>query len=300
MATLRDWVSATADTLTANGINPRDAAFDVEVLARHALGWTRAHWLSRLRDPLPGQPGSFAARVEPFLARRRGREPVAQITGVREFWGLDMAVTSDVLSPRPETELVVEIALAKMVPHSRSWAIADVGTGSGCLAVALTRELSSARVVATDISRAALTVAEGNAARHGVADRITFHETRFLNGVSGPYDLIVSNPPYIPDHELATLAPEVAYYEPRAALSGGPDGLDPARTLLPAALANLRDGGWIVMEIGADQSDGVRRIASQTGLVVVEICPDLQGIPRAVIMRGATADAGHRGAIPPE
>lgn len=225
---------------------------------------------------------------------------MAQITGVREFWGLDMAVTSDVLSPRPETELIVEIALAKMVPHAASWAIADVGTGSGCLAIALTRALSSARVVATDISRAALTVAEGNATRHGVADRITFHETRFLDGVPGPYDLIVSNPPYIPDRELTTLAPEVAHYEPRAALSGGPDGLDPARALLPAALANLRDGGWIVMEIGAGQSDGVHRIASQAELVVVEICPDLQGIPRAVIMRGATADAGHRGALPPE
>ena len=300
MATLRDWVSAASDTLTANGVDPRDAAFDVEVLARHALGWTRAQWLSRLRDPLPGPPGSFAARVEPLLARRCGREPVAQITGVREFWGLDMAVTPDVLSPRPETELLVEIALTKMVPHARPWAIADVGTGSGCLAVALTRELSSARVVATDISRAALTVAEGHAARHGVADRITFHETRVLNGVPGPYDLIVSNPPYIPDRELTTLAPEVAHHEPRTALSGGSDGLDPARALLPAALANLREGGWIVMEIGAGQSDGVRRIASQAGVVVVDICPDLQGIPRAVIMRGATADAGHRGAIPPE
>jgi release factor glutamine methyltransferase len=291
MATLRDWVSAASDTLTANGIDARDAAFDVEVLARHVLGWTRAQWMSRLGDPLPGPTGSFAALVEPLLARRSRREPVAQITGSREFWGLEFAVTSDVLSPRPETEILMEHALDRMVPHDRPWAIVDVGTGSGCLAIALARELKSARVVATDISRAALTVAQGNAVRHGVADRITFHKARFLDGVPGPYDLVVSNPPYIPDGALATLAPEVADHEPRAALSGGRDGLDPARALLPAASANLSEGGWIVMEIGAGQSDEIRRIAGQTGVTVVEIAPDLQGIPRAVVMRSGADDA---------
>lgn len=300
MPTLRDWVLAASDTLTAHGIDARDAAFDVEVLARHALGWTRAQWMSRLRDPLPDPPGSFATLVDPLLARRCRREPVAQITGSREFWGLDMAVTSDVLCPRPETELLIEIALARLVPHDRPWAIVDVGTGSGCVAIALARALTRARVVATDISRAALTVAEGNAARHGVADRITFHETRFLDGVPGPHDLIVSNPPYIPDRDLATLPLEVSQYEPRVALSGGRDGLDPARALLPAASATLSEEGWIAMEIGAGQDEEVRRLASQAGVTIVEIAPDLQGVPRAVVMRKAAANAGPGDDTPPE
>ncbi len=288
MATLRDWVSAACQQLTAAGIDTQDAAFDVEVLARHALAWTRAQWLSRLRDQVPGTPGSIDALVGPLIERRCRREPVAQITGVREFWGLDMTVTPDVLIPRPETELLVETTLTRLAPRTAAWAIADVGTGSGCLSVALASELTSARIVATDISPAALAVAERNAARHGVVDRITFRETRFLDGVPGPYDLIVSNPPYIPDHELAALAPEVRRHEPRSALSGGRDGLDPTRELLPAACSCLREGGWIVIEIGAGQSEPVRDIARRAALELVEIRPDLQGIPRAVVMRRGT------------
>lgn len=289
MTTLRDWVSVASRELVNAGIEQRDATIDVEVLARHALGWTRAQWLSRLRDALPGSPGHFTSLVDPLIARRSHREPVAQITGVREFWGLDMAVTADVLSPRPETELLVEIALAKLAPRSTPCAIADVGTGSGCLAVALTHELTQAHVMATDISPAALAVAERNARHHGVSDRVTFRETRFLDGVPGPYDLILSNPPYVPDRDRATLAPEVARYEPAAALYGGVDGLDPARTLLPAAATSLREGGWLVMEIGVGQGAAVRRLASEARLTVEEICPDLQGIPRAVVMRPATS-----------
>ncbi|MDA1094297.1 MAG: peptide chain release factor N(5)-glutamine methyltransferase [Acidobacteria bacterium] len=288
MATLRDWVSVASRRLVQAGIQPRDAAFDVEVLARHALGWTRAQWLSRLRDDLPGAPGHFSGLVDPLIERRYRREPVAHITGVREFWGLDMTVTADVLSPRPETELLVEIALSKLLPRSAPWAIADVGTGSGCLAVALARELPQARLTATDLSAAALTVAERNAQRHGVQASIAFRETRFLDGSPGPYDLIVSNPPYIPEHARTTLTPEVARYEPAVALFGGMDGLDPVRALLPIAAMSLRPGGWLVMEIGVGHSEEVRQLASEALLSVEEIRPDLQGIPRAVVMRLAT------------
>ncbi len=288
MATLRDWVSVASRRLVQAGIQPRDAAFDVEVLARHALGWTRAQWLSRVRDELPGAPGHFSALVDPLIERRYRREPVAHITGVREFWGLDMTVTADVLSPRPETELLVEIALSKLLPRSAPWAIADVGTGSGCLAVALARELPQARLTATDLSAAALTVAERNAQRHGVQASIAFRETRFLDGFPGPYDLIVSNPPYIPEHARTTLAPEVARYEPAVALFGGKDGLDPVRALLPIAAVSLRPGGWLVMEIGVGHSEEVRQLASEALLSVEEIRPDLKGIPRAVVMRHAT------------
>ncbi len=285
MATLQGWVSAACQRLRAAGIDGRDASFDVEILARHALGWTRAQWLSRLRDQAPDTAGGMDALVGPLIDRRSRREPVALITGVREFWGLDMVVTPDVLIPRPETELLVEIALARLADPRRPWVIADVGTGSGCLAVALATEMVHARVVATDISPEALAVALGNAARHGVSDRVAFHETRFLDGAPGPYDLVVSNPPYIPDTDLAALAPEVARHEPRSALSGGRDGLDPARTLLPVASARLRGGAWLVMEIGVGQSQSVRDIAGGAALEVVEIRPDLQGIPRAVVMR---------------
>ena len=272
--------------LVAAGIDERDVALDAEVLARHVLGWDRARYFSRVRDPIPA---TFDERFDPLVERRCRREPVAQITGWREFWGLDIAVTPDVLVPRPESELLVETSLALLVDRSAAWDIADVGTGSGCLAVALALELPRARVTATDLSPAALAVAVGNATRHGVADRVSFHDARGLDGQPGPYDLIVSNPPYVPVSEMASLAPEIARYEPASALCGGPDGLDPARELIPAAASRLRAGGWLVMEIGARQDAAVSElVAGQPELSLVEIRKDLQRIPRAAVMRRAS------------
>ncbi len=268
--------------LVAAGIDERDVALDAEVLARHVLGWDRARYFSRVRNPVPP---SFDERFDPLVVRRCRREPVAQITGWREFWGLDIAVTPDVLVPRPESELLVETALALLVDRAASWDIADVGTGSGCLAVALARELQCARVTATDLSPAALAVALGNATRHGVSDRVSFHDARGLDGRPGPYDLIVSNPPYIPEPEMARLSPEIARYEPASALCGGPDGLDPARELIPAAALRLRAGGWLVMEMGAGQDAAVTElVARQPELSLLEIRKDLQGIPRAAVI----------------
>ena len=288
METLGDWVAVNRRRLIAAGVDPHDALLDVEVLARHALGWNRARWLSRLGDPAP--PG--LDRAGPLVARRRRREPVAQIIGSREFWGLEFEVTSDVLTPRPETELLVETALARLDDRAAVWSLADVGTGSGCLAVALSHELPRARCVATDISAAALGVARQNAARHGAAGRIAFHETPFLDGLDGPYDLIVSNPPYIPDHEMATLPPEVGRHEPGTALRGGRDGLDPARAIAPAAAARLRPGGWLLLEIGVDQDTEIGVIAAAAGLDLIEIAPDLRGIPRVAVMRMAAPGPG--------
>jgi release factor glutamine methyltransferase len=276
-------VSAARRKLVAAGIDERDAAIDVEVLARHVLGWDRARYLTRARDPVPP---AFDERLDPLVERRCRREPVAQITGSREFWGLDIAVTPDVLIPRPESELLVETALALLVDRAAPWVIADVGTGSGCLAVALALELPGARLTATDISPPALAVARQNATRHGVADRIDFQETAFLYGVPGPYDLVVSNPPYVPEPEMTGLAPDVARFEPTSALCGGPDGLDPARELLPVMTARLRTGGWLVMEIGAGQDGAVAElVVCQPDLCLVEIRRDLQGIPRAAVIQ---------------
>ena len=289
--TVAERVSAAARRLAAAGIDARDAAFDAEVLARHALGWDRATYLARWREPLPT---GFEEPFEPLVARRYRREPVARIIGRREFWGLDIEVAPAVLVPRPESELLVETALARLEDRAAQWGIADVGTGSGCLAIVLARELPRARVTATDICQDALAVARRNAARHGAADRVAFHRADLLDGLPGPYDLIVANPPYVPDAVIDTLEPEVRLHEPPAALRGGPDGLEAVRRLVATAADRLRPGGWLIMEIGAGQSAEATDIARGAGMPVVEVHPDLQGIPRAVAARAEP----ERGAAP--
>lgn len=291
--TLAERVAEAGRRLAAAGIDARDAAFDAEVLARRALGWDRAAYLARRRGPAPAD---FGDRFDRLIARRRRREPVARITGSREFWGLDIEVTPAVLVPRPESELLVETALSRLGDRRARWAVADVGTGSGCVAIALARELPRARVTATDICPRALAVARRNAARHGAADRLTFRRTDLLQGLSGRFDLIVSNPPYVPDAAVAALAPEVGRHEPAAALRGGPDGLDTVRRLAAAASRRLRRGGWLVMEIGAGQAGAVRGIADRAGLRTLAVRPDLQGIPRAAVMQPAP---GRDGREPP-
>ncbi len=280
--TLVERVAEAARRLAEAGIDARDAAFDAEVLARHALGWDRATYLARRREAAP--PG-FEVPFESLVARRRRREPVARITGRREFWGLDFEVAPAVLVPRPESELLVETAVARLGDGAAPWEIADVGTGSGCLAIALARELPRARVAATDVCPDALAVAGRNAARHGAADRVTFHHTDLIEGLPGPFDLIVSNPPYIPDAVIDTLTPEVSRHEPPAALRGGPDGLDTVRRLVAAAADRLRPGGWLIVEVGAGQSEDAAVIAGRAGMQAVDVRPDLQGIPRAVVLQ---------------
>ena len=280
--TLVERVSEAARRLAEAGIDARDSAFDAEVLARHALDWDRATYLGRRREPAPA---GFEGRFEGLVARRRRREPVARIIGRREFWGLDFEVTPAVLVPRPESELLVETALARLADRNAPWAVADVGTGSGCLAIALARELPHARVTATDISPDALAVARRNAERHGVAERVAIRRADLLDGLPGPFDLIVSNPPYIPDAVIGTLAPEVRLHEPPGALRGGPDGLDTVRRLAAAAAERLRPGGWLIVEVGAGQSADAAGIARRAGMRVADVRDDLQGIPRAVVMQ---------------
>lgn len=284
-ASIRDHVLSAGERLRAAGIAAGDAGLDARLLARDALGWDAARYLQSGRDPAPA---GFAERFGALIDRRRAREPVAYIRGRQEFWGLDFEVTPAVLVPRPETELVVEAALELWPDRRATVAVADVGTGSGCLAVALARELPNATTLATDVSAPALAVARRNAARHGVSDRITFVHTDLLSGVDAAFDLIVANPPYVREVDVATLPPEVARYEPAAALFGGTDGLAVIRRLVSEAAAGLKTPGVLLFEFGFGQATAVTELISATmGLTMVALKPDLQGIPRTAIVRRA-------------
>ena len=281
------------------GIEPDEASIDADVLARHALGgWERGRLLVQQHDACPaGFPGVFEALVR----RRERREPTGYIIGHREFWNLDIEVRPGVLIPRPETELLVEETLSRLSPevaeqggrpgpsaaaHAVSARIADVGTGSGCLAVAIARWLPLAEVVATDASDEALAVARLNATRHDVSARVRFLKADLLAGAAGPFDAVVSNPPYVSAPDLAGLQPEVRDHEPLLALTGGLDGLDVIRRLVPDAAAVLRPGGWLLFEFGFGQAGGVRAIiAAEPRLELVALKPDLAGIPRVAVAR---------------
>jgi release factor glutamine methyltransferase len=282
------------------GHDEGDAAFDAEMLARHALGWTREQMLVRWREAPP--PG-FEARYAPLVERRARHEPAAYIIGHREFWGLEIAVTRDTLIPRPETELIVEEALAiapqlgavspiagSTIAGSTSTiagpTIVDVGTGSGCLAVALAHELPAARVIAIDVSTAALDVAKRNATTHHVADRITWHAGSVLEPVAQPVDLIVSNPPYVPLRDAATLQADVRDYEPAVALFSGDDGLATIRALVAQARDRIHPGGWLIFEFGYGQAEAVAALVERADAWhLVRLRHDLQDIPRTAVLQ---------------
>ncbi len=275
--TLRQHLTAAKARLVAAGIESSEAARDVLLLARHVLGWDRATIHARDTDP---PPPDFEAAFDAVIARRARREPIAYITGVQEFWNRDFAVSPAVLIPRPETELIIEEALSMVFGVA-----ADIGTGSGCLAVTLAAECRRARFIATDISAPALAAARTNATRHGVANRIDFREARYLEGIPGPFDLIVSNPPYVTDAEYAELAPEVHEFEPRSALTAGADGLDDIRAVLLHAESRLAPGGRLLLEIGHRQGEAVATlVAARAGLQLIDLRNDLQRIPRMAVI----------------
>jgi release factor glutamine methyltransferase len=276
---LHQRIAAARDELVRAGLQPADAAIDAAVLARHALGWDRATLLARSRE---APPPFFHSSFDAFVARRAAREPVAMITGVREFWGLDFEVTPAVLVPRPETEFIIEEALSAFTRPPRR--VVDVGTGTGCLAVALSREFPSSHVIATDISAAALVVARRNARRHSVASRISFVCTSFLAGIAPRADLIVSNPPYVPSTAAPALAPEIVRHEPHTALFAGRDGLAAIRALLDTAAPHLTPGGRLILEFGYGQEPEVTSLAADAGWEIVRLREDLQGIPRTIVL----------------
>jgi release factor glutamine methyltransferase len=231
-----------------------------------------------------------AARFARLIEQRAAGMPVQYLTGRQEFWGLEFEVNPSVLIPRPETEHVVEVALARLgARRGDALTVADVGTGSGCLAVALARELPQARIIATDISPAALEVARRNAARHGVASRVEFCRANFLRTYladSGPtkrcFDLIVSNPPYIGLDEAASLPREVREHEPHEALFAGPEGNDAYPRLIAQAEGLLRGGGWLVVELGHRSAPRVASLLETAAWAHLAVERDLAGIDRVL------------------
>jgi release factor glutamine methyltransferase len=238
---------------------------DAEVLLAHCLGLKRIDLYLRYDQPLGADEREAFKRI---VKRRAAREPVSQIVGRREFWGLDIAVDAHVLTPRPETERVVEVALDYLNACAAGPVrVMDLGTGSGCIALALAHDCPAAEVVATDISRAALAVARRNRARHGLDDRIRLVAGRgmdMLDPCRARFDLIVSNPPYIPSADIDALEPEVRDFEPRRALDGGHDGLAAYRRIIPAAADHLDPEGVLVLEIGWNQGPAVTHLAEDS------------------------------------
>lgn len=287
---LRDRIAAARARLAAAGIESGEAGRDAVLLARHILEWDRATLYANY-DDAPAQ--EFLDRFDALIERRARREPVAYIRGVQEFWSRDFLVNPAVLIPRPETELIIEAFLARLPADApaRPRRVADIGTGSGCLAVTVAAEREYVEVIATDISEAALHVAHENAGRYGVSDRIAFRESAYLIGSAGVFDFILSNPPYVTESDYQSLAPEVREYEPASALVAGEDGLRDIRQIIDLGTGCLAPGGTMLIEIGYEQADTVADLVARfPGLTLVGISNDLQNIPRvAVIERKITS-----------
>jgi len=279
--TIGEAVGAAAVRLSAVGIG--SARLDARLLAAHALGVSTAVVIGYPERYLePGQARQF----DDLVSRRAGREPIAKIIGTREFWSLPFKVTEDTLDPRPESETVIQAALDHFAgaPAQR---ILDLGTGSGCLLLALLHEWSEADGLGVDVSAAALAVAQANALALGLEGRARFRQGDWGNGLDGSFDCILCNPPYIGDSEMATLEPEVARHEPAIALRGGADGLGCFRDLAPHLLRLLAPDGGVFIEIGAGQDAAVTQIFTAHGLRVRGAAKDLSGRERCLI---ATVD----------
>jgi release factor glutamine methyltransferase len=257
---------------------------DARILIGHALSLDHTALAAAGDRPLDAEERKAIAA----LARRRlAREPVARIVGSKEFWSLPLSINASTLVPRPETETVVKVALAAIDasgPRTRALRIADLGTGSGALLLALLSELPDATGIGTDISFEALMMARVNARQLDIT-RAAFVAGDMARPLGAPLDLIVSNPPYIATGEFAALAPEVRAFDPRSALDGGADGLECYRSLTASAPALLKRGGVLVVEIGAGQADAVARLFSAAGLALEPPQSDLNGMPRALTAR---------------
>lgn len=276
--TIAAWQRASHARLAAV-IGGDEAARDLRLILMRATGWSAARLGISALEPLAPD---VAAQADAMLAARLTHQPLAQILGQWGFYGRDFMVTRDTLVPRPDTETLVELALA--APFAR---LIDLGTGSGAIAVTLLAEHVMATGLASDISQAALDVAARNAARHGVGERLALHRADWWEGVSGAFDLIVSNPPYVTEAAYADLAPEITIWEPRAALTPGGDGLAAYRAISDGLGLHLAAGGRCLVEIGSDQGGDVAAIFEAAGLVDVAVHRDINGKDRVVSGRRA-------------
>jgi release factor glutamine methyltransferase len=270
-----------ARRLRDHGIDTPD--LDARILVGHALGLDHTALMRAGEQQLEA---AEIARIETLVERRLAREPIARITGIKEFWGLPLKITPAVLVPRPETETVVEEALATLdrtAARSRALRIADLGVGSGAILIALLTELPSSCAIGTDRDPTALALARENARRLGVATRAAFVACDFGAGLASGCDLIVTNPPYICTDEIAELEPEVREFDPHGALDGGSDGLAAYRTIAIDARRILAPGKYLIAEIGKGQGDAVAALFAAAGFGGMRIVPDLAGVSRAVV-----------------
>jgi release factor glutamine methyltransferase len=270
------------DALLRTGPHPERARADAELLLLFVACRRRASLFAHGNDVLEQEAFDCYCAL---LERRRAGEPVQYITGEVEFYRLPLRVTPDVLIPRPETEILVE-RVVEHAPLFRGPRIVDVGTGSGAIAIALAHEWPDAAITAIDVSAAVLKVAQSNAQKNDLAERIRFLEGDLLTPVSNErFEFVVSNPPYVPSADRDTLAVEVRDHEPALALFAGDDGLAVYRRLIPAAIAVLEPGGFICLEIGFGQSEAVAALLAEAGFDDVAFAPDLQGIARVATAR---------------
>lgn len=249
------------DRLLRAGVD--SAQLDMGLILAESLGTDRLHLYMDLDRPLTPIEQETARRM---LARRLHREPMAHILGRRDFYDLTLEVTPGVLVPRPETELLVGRAIERLkAQNAPDVRLADVGTGTGAIAVAVARHCPRSRWIATDCSEEALCVARRNAERHGVSDRIDFQRTDLLEGIEDHLDAVLANPPYVAEGDRASVAPEIARWEPPEALFAGPDGLSVIRRLIHQAHARISPGGWLLLECGAGQAPRIRHLLAETG-----------------------------------
>ncbi|HUO89601.1 MAG TPA: peptide chain release factor N(5)-glutamine methyltransferase [Rhizomicrobium sp.] len=273
---MSDPVAAAAKRLADAGVSsPR---LDARLLWEHAKRIEMSALVAR---------GRTEAIFGKLVARRANREPLAYITGHKEFWSLDFAVGPGVLIPRPETETLIEQMLRLVPDRGAPLAVLDLGTGSGCLLVAALRELPLAHGIGIDASAEALAWAERNIAAHKLEGRASLIETAWIEEAAPGFDIVLCNPPYVPTADIRGLEPEVERYEPRAALDGGRDGLDAYRALAPRIARLVRPGGHAFLEIGLGQDAAVADLFRQARLEVAQIAPDLAGIPRCIVVRRA-------------
>jgi release factor glutamine methyltransferase len=275
MSTYGEALATTSARLRESGV--ATAALDARLLLAGATGLDMAQLISRSRDPIPALALSA---FHDHIQKRLLGEPVARILGEAEFWSLKFALNAATLVPRPETETVLKEVRRR---KKQDLTICDLGTGAGIIAIALLRELTDATCVATDISNEALSMARFNAERHGVGARLELMNVSFNEGPAGTFDVVVSNPPYVRSDAIGGLQREVCDHDPRAALDGGPDGLDAYRSILSGAGALLSKDGVLALEVGYDQGDSVASLCRGEGFADIRKIRDLAGLPRVVI-----------------
>lgn len=275
--TLRTLRRAAEARLAEAGVDTPD--LDARLLIQHALNLTREQLLFAPDSPVGPEQ---AAAVHALIERRAAREPVSRILGERAFWSLELSLNADTLDPRPDTETIVEAALDALPDRTAPLRILDLGTGTGCILLALLAELPNASGLGVDLSPGAIEAATANAARNHLGDRASFQTGNWGDGLAERFDLVVSNPPYIPSHDIASLDPEVREHDPLRALDGGADGLDAYRAIAAQLPGLLTPGGTAALEVGIGQAAGVAALLEVNGVTVTGTFRDLGGVERCV------------------